>query len=163
MSRAAYASQLGQSLYGLHVCTLTRIHKRAVCHDELYDRTAIFLHWFCRVKYITILIVESHYWDSNCSQQTHSCACPFIDSQVWIASNRFLKMLHSKQHFHTFYFWFLGETLFLDVPTIKQMLDFCRKVFPTVGYAYNIIPSYPTGHLGYVIASRAKVCCIHFP
>ncbi|VDO12170.1 unnamed protein product [Rodentolepis nana] len=49
-----------------------------------------------------------------------------------------------------------GETLFLDIPVIKQMIGFCKAVFPSVGYAYNIIPTYTSGHLGYVIASKTK-------
>ncbi len=37
------------------------------------------------------------------------------------------------------------------------MLGFCRKVFPVVGYAYNIVPTYTCGHLGYVLACKDKV------
>ncbi|VDD78543.1 unnamed protein product [Mesocestoides corti] len=47
--------------------------------------------------------------------------------------------------------------MFLDVPIIQRLLGFCRAVFPVVGYAYNIVPTYPSGHLGYVIASKNKV------
>ncbi|KAM7541807.1 hypothetical protein Aperf_G00000017037 [Anoplocephala perfoliata] len=49
-----------------------------------------------------------------------------------------------------------GETLFLDIPVIKRLIGFCKEVFPTVGYAYNIIPTYTCGHLGYVVASKTK-------
>ncbi|VDK20240.1 unnamed protein product [Taenia asiatica] len=50
-----------------------------------------------------------------------------------------------------------GESLFLDLPIIKTMVGFCRDVFPNVGYAYNIIPTYTCGHLGYVIACKNEV------
>ncbi|BHF69171.1 hypothetical protein SprV_0301221300 [Sparganum proliferum] len=47
-----------------------------------------------------------------------------------------------------------GETFLLDLDVIQKMLMFCGKVFPTVGYAYNIVPTYTCGHIGYVIASK---------
>ncbi|VDD79117.1 unnamed protein product [Mesocestoides corti] len=51
---------------------------------------------------------------------------------------------------------FLGETMLLEVPMIQKLLSFCREIFPVVGYAYNIMPTYPCGHIGYVIASKSK-------
>ncbi|KAH9280993.1 Spermidine synthase [Echinococcus granulosus] len=47
-----------------------------------------------------------------------------------------------------------GECLFLDLSTIKGMAGFCRDVFPNVRYAYNIIPTYTCGHIGYIIACK---------
>uniref|UniRef100_A0A0X3NVS2 Spermidine synthase n=2 Tax=Schistocephalus solidus TaxID=70667 RepID=A0A0X3NVS2_SCHSO len=47
-----------------------------------------------------------------------------------------------------------GENLLLDLNVIQNMLKFCGKVFPTVGYAYNTVPTYTSGHIGYVIASK---------
>uniref|UniRef100_A0A0R3SZG7 PABS domain-containing protein n=1 Tax=Hymenolepis diminuta TaxID=6216 RepID=A0A0R3SZG7_HYMDI len=44
----------------------------------------------------------------------------------------------------------------LDTLVIKKMIGFCKAIFPSVGYAYNIIPTYTSGHLGYVIASKTK-------
>uniref|UniRef100_A0A5K3EEZ7 Spermidine synthase n=2 Tax=Mesocestoides corti TaxID=53468 RepID=A0A5K3EEZ7_MESCO len=49
-----------------------------------------------------------------------------------------------------------GETMLLEVPMIQKLLSFCREIFPVVGYAYNIMPTYPCGHIGYVIASKSK-------
>ncbi|VDM30894.1 unnamed protein product [Hydatigera taeniaeformis] len=53
-----------------------------------------------------------------------------------------------------------GESLFLDLPIIRTMVGFCKSVFPNVGYAYNIIPTYTSGHLGYIIACKNEVSTI---
>ncbi|VDN16973.1 unnamed protein product [Dibothriocephalus latus] len=55
-----------------------------------------------------------------------------------------------------------GETLLLDLNVIQNMLKFCGKVFPTVGYAYNIVPTYTSGHIGYVIASKKPVSILTY-
>ncbi|KAL5108046.1 Spermidine synthase [Taenia crassiceps] len=47
-----------------------------------------------------------------------------------------------------------GESLFLDLSIIQTMAGFCRDVFPNVAYAYNIIPTYTSGHLGYIVACK---------
>ncbi|KAM3186635.1 hypothetical protein ACTXT7_003936 [Hymenolepis weldensis] len=62
----------------------------------------------------------------------------------------FLKYCHQQR------FQLPRESLFLDILVIKRMIEFCKAVFPSVGYAYNIIPTYTSGHLGYVIASKTK-------
>mmetsp|Transcript_2359 Transcript_2359/g.7058 ORF Transcript_2359/g.7058 Transcript_2359/m.7058 type:complete len:288 (+) Transcript_2359:133-996(+) len=46
-----------------------------------------------------------------------------------------------------------GECMWLHLDIIKPTLDICRKLFPSVGYAYTCIPTYPSGQIGQV------VCC----
>ncbi|XP_046558845.1 spermidine synthase-like isoform X1 [Haliotis rubra] len=46
-----------------------------------------------------------------------------------------------------------GETLWFDLPLIKQMISYCRDVFPTVAYASGNTPTYPGGHMGFLLCS----------
>lgn len=46
-----------------------------------------------------------------------------------------------------------GECMWLHLPVIKKVLGACRKVFPSVNYAYTTIPTYPSGQIGFM------VCC----
>lgn len=49
-----------------------------------------------------------------------------------------------------------GETPFLDLNLIKQVLSQCKEVFPNVGYAVAHTPTYITGMMGYIVASPNK-------
>ncbi|KAF6014900.1 hypothetical protein HII12_001318 [Brettanomyces bruxellensis] len=47
-----------------------------------------------------------------------------------------------------------GECIWLHMPLIKKVVDDCRKVFPTVDYAYCTIPTYPSGQIGFMVCSK---------
>jgi len=46
-----------------------------------------------------------------------------------------------------------GETLWLFTDLIKNLLDFAGNIFPSVSYAQTMIPTYPTGCIGFVLCS----------
>ncbi|XP_011188203.1 spermidine synthase [Zeugodacus cucurbitae] len=46
-----------------------------------------------------------------------------------------------------------GGSFWLDCAYVKKTMDGCKKHFPTVAYAHTSIPSYPCGHIGFVIGS----------
>ncbi|KAI8052027.1 spermidine synthase [Syncephalis plumigaleata] len=47
-----------------------------------------------------------------------------------------------------------GECMWLHLNLIKEVLDFSRTIFPSVAYAYTTIPTYPSGQIGFIIASK---------
>ncbi|KAH7697612.1 Protein SPDS-1 a, partial [Aphelenchoides avenae] len=47
-----------------------------------------------------------------------------------------------------------GESLWLHVDLVAHMVRFCRDIFPTVRYASSIVSTYPSGSMGYLIASK---------
>lgn len=49
-----------------------------------------------------------------------------------------------------------GECLWLHIPLIKSVLDFCRRLFPSVSYGYTTIPTYPGGQIGFILCSKNK-------
>ncbi|XP_055592829.1 spermidine synthase [Uranotaenia lowii] len=46
-----------------------------------------------------------------------------------------------------------GGTFWIDKKHVKETLDHCRKHFPVVGYGVANVPSYPSGQIGFFIAS----------
>jgi spermidine synthase len=46
-----------------------------------------------------------------------------------------------------------GECIWLHLPLIEKLLASTRTLFPQVEYAYTSIPSYPSGTIGFVVAS----------
>jgi len=60
-----------------------------------------------------------------------------------------------------------GESLWLHIDTIKEMMSFCQELFTTVEYANISIPTYPAGQIGFVICSKTsgsiKVYFLHYP
>ena len=58
----------------------------------------------------------------------------------------------------------LGETIWLDLDLISKMISFCKGLFPSVSYAYNSVPTYTCGTIGYIICSTQKVfeLCLFF-
>ncbi|CAD6995464.1 spermidine synthase [Ceratitis capitata] len=49
-----------------------------------------------------------------------------------------------------------GGSYWVDCDYLKKTMDGCRKHFPTVSYAHTNTPSYPCGHIGFVIGSLDK-------
>ncbi|XP_055864979.1 spermidine synthase-like [Biomphalaria glabrata] len=46
-----------------------------------------------------------------------------------------------------------GECMWIHIDLIKNMLDFCDTLYPSVAYAYTSIPTYPCGQIGFVLCS----------
>ena len=49
-----------------------------------------------------------------------------------------------------------GECQWLHLDLIANMIKFCKGIFPTVGYAYLTIPTYPSGQIGTILCSKNK-------
>ncbi|KAI9226544.1 MAG: spermidine synthase [Piptocephalis tieghemiana] len=47
-----------------------------------------------------------------------------------------------------------GECMWLHLPLIKEVLDFSKRLYPTVAWAYTTIPTYPSGQIGFFICSK---------
>jgi len=47
-----------------------------------------------------------------------------------------------------------GECIWLSLDLIRGVLDFSRNLYPSVGYAFTTIPTYPCGQIGFVICSK---------
>ncbi|CEG72067.1 Putative Spermidine synthase [Rhizopus microsporus] len=47
-----------------------------------------------------------------------------------------------------------GECMWLHLPLIKKVKDFCKNLYPQVEYAYTCIPTYPSGQIGHVICTK---------
>jgi spermidine synthase len=46
-----------------------------------------------------------------------------------------------------------GECMWLHLDFIEGIIGKVRDIFPTVKYAYTSIPTYPSGQIGFLIAS----------
>lgn len=51
-----------------------------------------------------------------------------------------------------------GECIWLHLNLIENLLDFSRKIFKNVQYAYTSIPTYPSGQIGFIIGSKSDKC-----
>lgn len=49
-----------------------------------------------------------------------------------------------------------GESMFIHLPLIRGLLDFCNEIYAQATYATSYVPSYPCGQIGYVLASKNK-------
>ena len=49
-----------------------------------------------------------------------------------------------------------GECFWVDLVFISRMMDFCRDLFPSLAYAYNSVPTYTTGNIGYIMCSAEE-------
>jgi spermidine synthase len=47
-----------------------------------------------------------------------------------------------------------GECFYLDLPFIKKLHDFIKPIFKRVEYAFTLIPSYPSGSIGFFVLSK---------
>jgi spermidine synthase len=47
-----------------------------------------------------------------------------------------------------------GECLWLHLPLIKDTNTMVKEIFPTVDYAFTTIPTYPSGQIGFCLASK---------
>lgn len=47
--------------------------------------------------------------------------------------------------------------MWLHTKVIKNVLDFCAEIYPTVDYGFTTIPTYPSGQIGFILCSLNKV------
>ncbi|XP_065842218.1 spermidine synthase-like [Oscarella lobularis] len=47
-----------------------------------------------------------------------------------------------------------GECMWLHLSLIKDMLTFCRELFPVVSYCTTAVPTYPCGQIGFILCSK---------
>ncbi|GBG25007.1 Spermidine synthase [Hondaea fermentalgiana] len=57
----------------------------------------------------------------------------------------------------------LGECMWLHLPLIKDMMQRCGTLFPTVNYSYATVPTYPSGQIGFVMCSRNPAAQLSVP
>ena len=53
---------------------------------------------------------------------------------------------------------FAAECQWLHLEFIKKTLNNFRDLFPVVKYGFASVPSYPSGQLGFIVASTSQVC-----
>lgn len=56
-----------------------------------------------------------------------------------------------------------GECMWLHLGLIRPLLAACRRVFPTVAYAYTAVPTYPSGQIGFVVCAKAADAAVVAP
>lgn len=49
-----------------------------------------------------------------------------------------------------------GESLWLHLQLISTVLQACTEVFASVDYAFTTVPSYPSGQIGFILASNVE-------
>ena len=49
-----------------------------------------------------------------------------------------------------------GECLWLHLDLIAGVFQQCKDIFPSVKYGYTTIPTYPSGQIGFIIASNGE-------
>ncbi|KAI9065542.1 saccharopine dehydrogenase [Trametes sanguinea] len=49
-----------------------------------------------------------------------------------------------------------AESIWLQAEAICELRDLVASVFPTVQYAYTTVPTYPSGQIGFMLASNAR-------
>eukprot|EP00545_Synedropsis_sp_CCMP1620_P001525 CAMPEP_0119008010 /NCGR_PEP_ID=MMETSP1176-20130426/3401_1 /TAXON_ID=265551 /ORGANISM="Synedropsis recta cf, Strain CCMP1620" /LENGTH=302 /DNA_ID=CAMNT_0006960261 /DNA_START=153 /DNA_END=1061 /DNA_ORIENTATION=- len=52
-----------------------------------------------------------------------------------------------------------GECMWLHVHLIRPLVQNISKTFTDVGYAYTTIPTYPSGQIGFIIATKGRGAC----
>ena len=52
-----------------------------------------------------------------------------------------------------------GECMWLHLDLIKPLVDSISKTYSSVEYAYTTIPTYPSGQIGFVVASKGRTSC----
>lgn len=56
-----------------------------------------------------------------------------------------------------------GGSYWLDCEHVKTIINRCKTHFPKVAYCVTSVPSYPCGHIGFVIGSLDKSCILDKP
>lgn len=56
-----------------------------------------------------------------------------------------------------------GECLWLHLPLIKGLREMTKGLFPVSEYAFTTIPTYPSGQIGFVVATKDKARDLRTP
>lgn len=51
-----------------------------------------------------------------------------------------------------------GECMWLHADLIRPLLSSCQSIFSVVRYAYTMIPTYPSGQIGFVLCAKSDTC-----
>ncbi|XP_065655200.1 spermidine synthase isoform X2 [Hydra vulgaris] len=49
-----------------------------------------------------------------------------------------------------------GESMFIHMELIKNLMEFCNNLFEKASYASTYVPTYPCGQIGFLLASKNK-------
>lgn len=49
-----------------------------------------------------------------------------------------------------------AESFWFDLDVINNLLNIARNHFRTVSYCYTLVPSYPSGQIGFLVACKDK-------
>eukprot|EP00591_Stephanopyxis_turris_P009879 CAMPEP_0195529380 /NCGR_PEP_ID=MMETSP0794_2-20130614/31887_1 /TAXON_ID=515487 /ORGANISM="Stephanopyxis turris, Strain CCMP 815" /LENGTH=303 /DNA_ID=CAMNT_0040660675 /DNA_START=111 /DNA_END=1022 /DNA_ORIENTATION=+ len=52
-----------------------------------------------------------------------------------------------------------GECMWLHIDLIKPLINSIQRIYTDVGYAYTTIPTYPSGQIGFIIATKGRGKC----
>lgn len=52
-----------------------------------------------------------------------------------------------------------GECIFLHLNLIRPLVNSISRFYTTVEYAYTMIPTYPSGQIGFIIATKGRGSC----
>jgi spermidine synthase len=52
-----------------------------------------------------------------------------------------------------------GECMWLHLDLIKPLVDSISQTFSSVEYAYTTIPTYPSGQIGFIVATKGRKSC----
>jgi len=52
-----------------------------------------------------------------------------------------------------------GECMWLHVDLIKPLIDSIKQTYTNVEYAYTTIPTYPSGQIGFIVATKGTGSC----
>jgi spermidine synthase len=52
-----------------------------------------------------------------------------------------------------------GECMWLHLDLIKPLVDSISKTYSSVEYAYTTLPSYPSGQIGFIVATKGRKSC----
>lgn len=52
-----------------------------------------------------------------------------------------------------------GECMWLHLNLIKPLVDSISKTYSSVEYAYTTIPTYPSGQIGFIVATKGRTTC----
>ena len=52
-----------------------------------------------------------------------------------------------------------GECVWLHLDLIRPLVSSISKTYSTVEYAYTTIPTYPSGQIGFIVATKGRGVC----
>lgn len=56
-----------------------------------------------------------------------------------------------------------AENIWLHMPIIKKLKADCKTIFPIAEYAYTMIPTYPSGSIGFMVCTKNKDANVRHP